>query len=212
MRYAIVAGNGTTSRNNIEALIDDYFYIPDKNVMLIVPFTSEPSDGQVFAAQYAHERNVEVIYYVTQSASMRTLPKGTLHESADPYKECFEHLGNESAKVFLLWEDEDPECLELLSHCYTFNVPACDLIHGLLPIEPNEDIHLLKKPVMPAAEELKQVEEDQEFEETDEDDDDDDTAVLTEADTLYEAVELIANIFADAIVAKLSEIIKVREA
>ena len=41
--YVLIAGTGVTSRANLEALVEDYFYAKNKEAVLLLAFDKTPS-------------------------------------------------------------------------------------------------------------------------------------------------------------------------
>lgn len=186
MRYAIIAGNGITSRNNVEALVEDFLYIPDKNVTLLFPYNTRLSDGQAYASQFVSEAGFPVLTFSAKSHS-------------NPFEAAFEEVGSAEAKVLLLWDDDDEECLNVLKIAKDKGIKSYDLCQGLIAIEPSESIDSYVAPVVPPQESRVVVDE-----ETVESDSDDDELEQTDADIIYDAIALIADMFAEALAEKIA--------
>lgn len=191
----VIAGNGTTSRANLEALLEDHFYAKGADGVVFIIEEGKLSQGKVFAEQFSKDKNKSVVYIKLLSDSLQQLdPKNT--------------------SCFILWSDEDAECQNTLAICTEIGIPCYDLTEGLLPIKPSKNIVVSTSPVIPTAEETtpKVVEtpyvepvdedvdeEDEDDEEADEDYDEDNAA------NLYFGIEAIAKIFAKAVVEELEK-------
>lgn len=199
--YVVVAGNGTTSRANLEALLEDHFYAKGAEGTVHIVNDGKLSQGKVFAGQFAKDKNKTVI---TPSMS-----------------EAFGLADSKNTACFILWSDEDKECQDALAIATGLGIPCYDLTEGLLPITPSKGVKVSVDPVIPTAEEvtLKVAEtpyvepEDEDIDEEDEDDEDaDDEYDEDEAGNLYFGIEAIAKIFAKAIVEEIEKAKKGPEA
>lgn len=197
--YVVVAGNGTTSRANLEALLEDHFYAKGADGVVHIVEDGKMSQGKIFSAQFAKDKNKPVFQSSLSEA----------FSSADP----------KATSCFILWSDEDPECQNTLALATDLGVPCFDLTEGLLPIKASNNVKAVVEPVIPTAEETtpKVVEtpyvepEDEEIEDEDEEDEDDEYDE-DEAGNLYFGIEAIAKIFAKAIVEELEKAKKGPEA
>lgn len=190
----VIAGNGTTTRANVEALIDDYFYA-NKELKVYIAVNSAISEGQIWAAQYAVDNEISVTAYMTQGAKMTGLPlEATRQNDDDPVrKACQEHT---DIIGFLLWDDEDVESLNALGVLDEYGIQALDLTNGLAVIASANPIKQVKTPEIPQEEQVVEPEpepapEEEEYE-----------------DPLYEAIRTIAGIFAEELANKLAEVLR----
>lgn len=190
--YVVVAGNGTTSRANLEALLEDHFYAKGADGVVHIVEDGKMSQGKIFSAQFAKDKNKPVFQSSLSEAFSNADPKNT--------------------SCFILWSDEDSECQNTLALATSLGVPCFDLTEGLLPIQASEGVKAVVEPVIPAAEETtsKVVEEpyvEPEDEDVEEDEDEDDEEGYDEDDAgnLYFGIEAIAKIFAKAIVEELEK-------
>lgn len=103
----VVVGNGKTSRENIEALIDDYLYANPK-VRIVLYSADKLSDGQIWLKQYLEYKGT------SHEVALRSMPKV-----------------EGSTAMFLLWAEDDVESNNLLSVANEYNWPAFDLTNGL---------------------------------------------------------------------------------
>jgi hypothetical protein len=199
--YVVIAGNGITSRANLEALMEDHFYAKGADGVVHIVEFGKMSQAKIFAAQFSKDKNKPVFQSPISEALGKTDPKNT--------------------SCFILWSDEDPECQNALALATQLGIPCFDLTEGLLPIKASDGVKSVVEPVIPTAEEEtpKVVEEpyvepeDEDIDEEDEDEDDEDETYDEEhAANLYFGIEAIANIFAKAIVEELERVRKASEA
>lgn len=205
--YLLVAGNGATSRANIEALLEDHYYANGDNGVVVMPIVGNPTTSQVFVAQYTKEKNKEVVYVATEESNLTNLPTGSMVIDPQPIQKSVEIIVGEKASGFLLWSDEDDICLNTLAECKKANIKCFDLTDGLLPVEPSENIKAVTPTEFPKQEVVSKEEEEEEDgeeeeESGDEEDDDeeyeDDEEEAESLENLYAGVEEIARIFARA--------------
>lgn len=133
--FAIVAGNGETSRANVEALLEDYIYLHKKDeVVFIIAYNRKASQGQIFAAQLAQDKGFEVLAVCKEEASLEGLPKASVFHSETPYELAADW---ENAVVFVLPNEEDQEnTTNILKTFSAAKIPMFDLTEGLYPIKP----------------------------------------------------------------------------
>ena len=204
--YVLVAGNGATSRANIEALMEDHYYANGAEGIVVMPIFGNPTPSQVFVAQYAKEKNKEVVYVASEGANLTNLPAGSMVNDPDPINKSVEIIVGEKSTAFLLWSDEDNVSLDSLVACKKADIKCFDLTDGLVPINPSADIKkaevvdfpekervTVKETEEDAAEEEEGSEEEDDEEYEDEDEEDDEGL-----ENLYAGVEEIARIFARA--------------
>lgn len=205
MKNIIIIGSGETTRANVEALLDDYVYAhKDLSVSILVNGV-KPSEGQVWAAQYAADQDREVIIYHDNAYTAG--PFFAMGLASVFTENFFEELNPDSdTEAFFLWNDDDPVCLNALSKLSTKNVLCKDLTNGLCEIKANDNIQEIESPTIPVQEQI--IEDNSAVvEETFEDypimeiDDEEEEY----EDPLYEGIRIIAEIFADAMVKRLRE-------
>ena len=105
----------------------------------------------------------------------------------------------ENSAMFILWDDDDPESLSSLAIAKENDIPAFDLTDGLNALVPQASIKAVKAPAIPEQEQMTE-------EEVEADEDDEDPEEFE--DPLYEAVRIIADIFAEAIGKELKRALK----
>jgi hypothetical protein len=207
--YVIVAGNGVTTRANLEALMEDHFYANGEHGVVVLPYKDKPSQGQIFAAQLAKDKNKDIIIY-TKSGNFNGIPTSTIVEgdAATANKDFI----SEKTVAFLLWDDEDSESANLLTDLQ--GIQCFDLTDGLNKIGPSEGARIVE-PVVPSQEQVgpkkeKPIEEEEEEEDEDEEtefSDSDEEEDLDEEimENLYYGIQAIAQIFAQALVEAMAD-------
>lgn len=127
--YVFIAGTGVTSRANLEALVEDYFYSKGKEAVLLLAFDKTPSQGQIFAAQYAKDKGKDVVIFCQENANVASFPNASFTNSKTPVLDALNNFSE--ATVMLLWDDSDPNCLAALEFCNINNVKPYNLCEGL---------------------------------------------------------------------------------
>lgn len=135
MRYVLVAGEGETSRENVEAILEDYFYAhKGEDLVMVVPFYKSPSRGQVYAMQMAKENKAEIIVYAPQSARLENTEKASLEVTDTPISSAVDLVKGLATSAYILWSDEGSEALQTLEACRAESVAAYDLTAGGIPL------------------------------------------------------------------------------
>lgn len=158
--YVLIAGTGVTSRANLEALVEDYFYAKNKEAVLLLAFDKTPSQGQIFAAQYAKDKGKSVVIFCQEGANAASFPTATFTNSKSPVLDALK--GFSEATVMLLWDDSDANCLAALEFCNTNNIKPLNLCEGLTLIsnkvyEVLEPVEYTEAKVEPAQLKLSEV-------------------------------------------------------
>jgi len=186
--YVLVAGKGATSRQNVEALMEDHYYAKGE---------------QVFVAQFAKDKNKEIVLVAKPEADLGSMPAASVVHDDEPIKKSVEIVAGADASAFLLWDDGDEASLAVLASCKKANIPCYDLINGLSEITPSETLQEPEATLFPKAEMVTESEEtDEEEEEVDEEEDDDEEYDDEEEEDsedledIYAGVEAIARVFA----------------
>lgn len=143
----IIAGTGETSRANVEALIDDYIYSHGQGVTFAIVYDKKPSQGQVFAAQFAKIKNKDIIVFCNDGATFDGIPSSpvVLNEPLPKWA---------NSVAFVLIDDEDSEQYILLSQFHKSKVDMYDLTEGLIPIKYDAKFKKPQEPVIPEAEQI----------------------------------------------------------
>jgi hypothetical protein len=143
--YVLVTGNGTTSRANLEALLEDYLFKKDTEVILALSYSGLPSQGQIFAAQFAKDKGKEVLVFAPNDSSLKDLPGSSFTTSKTPINEATVFIKG-SGMAFILWNPSDSDCTQTLEQCIAMKIPAHDLTTGLVSLS-------LKDTVAPVTQE-----------------------------------------------------------
>lgn len=205
--YVIVAGNGITTRANLEALMEDHFYANGEHGVVVLPYKDKPSQGQIFAAQLAKDKNKDIIVY-TKSGNFDGLPASTMVDGdTTAVKKDFV---KEKTVAFLLWDDEDSESANLLADLQ--GIQCFDLTDGLNKIGPSEGARIVE-PVIPDQEKVSPKKEKPDVEEEEEEEGEEESEFSDEEEdlddevmeNLYYGVQAIAQIFAQALVDAMAD-------
>ena len=200
-----VIGNGKTSRANVDTLLNDTIESFDETHLALI-YDNTPSEGVTWSKQYAESKNILYKEYSALDFSGLTL------DSKD-----------REIKLFILWDDEDFECVEAIRCSQENSFAAFDLTNGLVSIKSiTKDIKPRTAPaVMPEVEtkvntnikdegksasnfvKITVHEDDEEYEEDDEEDEG--TDEYESSDIIFEAIEEIAKIFAVAVASAIKE-------
>jgi len=136
MYYVLVAGSGETSRANIEALMEDYYYANGDGGALVLAYTDTPTKSQIYAAQYAVDCKKDVLIFCREDSKTSGIPNASVTFADFPYVAATEFLQNNGAIAQLLWNPEPrPEDVEVLAQCVSHGIAAYDLCNGLIPLE-----------------------------------------------------------------------------
>jgi len=125
--YVLIVGTGVTSRANIEALVEDYFYAKGKESYLVLAFDKVPSQGQVFAAQYAKDKGKEIVVLCKEGANVASIPSASVSFTKYPITEAVDMVET----VMLLWDESDTHCMDAFEHCEAVGKKALNLCEGL---------------------------------------------------------------------------------
>lgn len=203
-KYSVlVAGSGETSRANVEALMEDHYHANGDNGLVVIAFDKRPSSGQIWAAQVASSKNLDVLIISPPDCSFDGVPRSSYIESLTPYKTAVDSLVN--GEAFILWSDDDPASMEVLAECKAAGIPAGDLCNGLVEIIPASDLEVEGPTEFPKLEELvtsptvfSEPEEAEDEEELEDDEEEED-------DPVYGALLILADYIADAVVERLKD-------
>lgn len=198
-----VIGNGKTSRANVEALLNDTIESFDETYIALI-YDKTPSEGVVWAKQYSDSKSITYKEYSDLDFSNFVIDNK-----------------DRETKFFILWDDEDFECVEAIRCSQENSFAAFDLTNGLVSIKSiTKDIKPRTAPaVMPEVETKVNINiKDEgksasnfvkitvhEDDEEDYDEEDDDEEEYESSDIILEAVEEIAKIFAVAIASAIKE-------
>ena len=208
--YVLVAGKGTTSRQNVEALMEDHYYAKGADGTVVIPIDKQATQSQIFVAQFAKEKNKEIVLVAKENVDVGSMPPSSLVIDNDPVKKAVEIVAGSDVKAFLLWDDGDETSLAALSSCKTAGIPCYDLTNGLLTITPSESLKEPEATLFPEAELVSESEEDDgeeeeevgEEEDDDEEEYDDEDEEAEDFEDIYAGVEALARVFARAFIAE----------
>jgi hypothetical protein len=216
--YVIIAGKGTTSRPNVEALIEDYVYANGSDVVFLLAYDKAPSQGQTFIAQWAKDKSKEIMVFANEGAKYDGISSASMTETDTPLETACKSLKKSDKVVaFLLWDDEDAESSVNLSYvCNKYAVKCYDLTDGL-----NDVTTTKAKPITASYEDMPESEtktapepeEDDEDEEEDDEDEDglDDDEPETEEelmDDIYFGIQSLVKAISKAVVAEIQNAAK----
>lgn len=192
----MIAGSGKTTRANVEALMEDHYYV-NKNAVLVLLYDKTPSEAQVWAAQHAHDHKIQVVGVSPNwQIAPEGFPSGTTIVDASQYRQ-------DMTALFILWNDEDPLTQALVANAKDKDIPVFDLTNGLHRVDISKSVKAPSAPKIPeeelVSEEVEGVLEDEEELEEESDEDD---------DPIYAAIYAIADIFAEAIAKRIVEHLK----
>jgi uncharacterized membrane protein len=144
-KFVVVAGNGETTRVNVEALLEDYFRGKGKDVVLVLPFNDRPSQGQVWAHQVSSELEIPTTVICPENSVVMSLGSSSVYNSPDPIQATLELTSNEEAVALLLWNESDSftssaaaAFKEALVPCYDLCIGLFEVSVGNTVIEPQE--------------------------------------------------------------------------
>ena len=139
----MVAGAGSTSRANVEALIDDYVYANGQDVTFLLPYETSPAPGQVFISQWAKDKSKDVVIFSNEGAKHDGISSASMIETDNPLEEACKFAGKVKTAGFVLWNKDEPNN-ELLDTMLQHNITPYDLSEGLNKISPTPE-HVVTK-------------------------------------------------------------------
>jgi hypothetical protein len=203
--YVLVAGKGTTSRQNVEALMEDHYYAKGDGGTVVIPIEKQATQSQVFVAQFAKDKNKDIVLVANPEADLANMPAASVVHDEAPFKKSVEIVAGADATAFILWDDGDDSLLSVLSSCKTAKIPCYDLTNGLAEITPSDNIQEPEQLKFPEAEMVKESEdsnaEEEDVEEGDEEEEyEDDEEEAEDLEDIYAGVEAIARVFARVLI------------
>ena len=204
--YVLVAGKGATSRQNVEALMEDHYYAKGDGGTVIIPIEKQATQSQVFVAQFAKEKNKDIVLVAKEDADLANMPPSSVVHDSDPVKKSVEIVAGADAVAFLLWDDGDDSSLSALASCKSAGIKCYDLINGLSEITPSASIQEPEQTLFPEAEMVQESEDTDEEEEEDveesedEEEYEDDEEEAEDIEDIYAGVEALARVFARAFI------------
>jgi len=185
----VVIGNGKSTRANVEALISDVADSSDE-VTIATVYGSKQSEGQVWAEQWAQDKEIPVLQYPDNN-----------------YDSLFAETAMNEIQFFMLWDDEDSECQLAASKAQEFAVRMYDLTEGLTLIG-MPSMAIIPKPAQAPAHDI--VEEApalitvEEVLAAQEDPEDESDLVINLDETIQEVLNELADLLAEKIVAEVT--------
>jgi len=128
--YVLVAGSGETTRPNIEALMEDFYYAKGDGGTLVIAYDNQPSKSQSFAAQYAKEIGKDIMVFCHDDASTIGIPGASQSPSTNPVEDAIKFMAGQDSVAYLLWNEDN----YILSSCINNSIPAFNLCDGLVPL------------------------------------------------------------------------------
>lgn len=196
--YVIVAGDGETSRANVEALIEDYVYGHGQDVIFVFPYEKRPSQGQIFAAQLAKDKSKDILLFCREDANYEGIPSSSVSHSERPFDAACAKLKDTNIVAFVLVNDEDHGTNNLLGIFTEYEVPCFDLTEGLIPIKFNPS-SIEEVPAIPEEEVLPEPEVEEDDWEDDEEDLEDEELV----EDVYLGIQSLAKLIAREVAVEL---------
>lgn len=210
-KQIVVLGSGDTSRANVDALLDDYFFNKKDKYVVVLAFNKQASQGQVFAAQFAKDNNKDLVVFANEGFISAGLPQASVTHSATPVKDAVNSAKGTDAEVFMLWSDEDMETANIISLVSEAGLPAYDLTDGLTKIQASANIQVVEDPVMPEIEATTAKKEHPSLFEELEDEEEDDESEYEEVDVddevfaLAESLSMFAKVIAKEVAKELKK-------
>jgi hypothetical protein len=137
--YVIVTGTGSTSRANVEALIDDYVYANGQDVTFILVYETQPAPGQVFISQWAKDKNKDILVFANEGAKFDGIYSASVIETNTPLLDACKFAGKVKTAGFVLWDKENPDN-DLLSTLLNYGITPADLSEGLNTLAPKGEV------------------------------------------------------------------------
>lgn len=209
--FVIVAGGGETSRANLEALMEDHYYANGAEGVLVLPIINAPTQAQVFAAQYAKDKNKDIVIFSNVPSEFPGIPPATVYQTDDPISDSAKTFAGEKVDAFILWSDEDDLSRTLLAKYSSAEIKCYDLTDGLTLISAVKNLTPAKETEfptqeldLPKASPEEEDEEDEDYEDEDEDDEEYEES-SEEEDALYFGVQSFIKLLAKAIAEEMKK-------
>jgi hypothetical protein len=135
MYYVLVAGTGETSRANIEALMEDYYYANGDDGVLVLSYKDAPSKSQIYAAQYAVDCKKDIMVFCREDAKTSGIPRASITFADFPIVAATDYIKDQDGIAQILWNEEDTnEDIEIVQQCTDKKIRAYNLCDGLVPL------------------------------------------------------------------------------
>lgn len=139
-KFVVVAGNGETTRVNVEALLEDYYRGKGKDVVLVLPFNDRPSQGQIWAHQVSSELDIPTTVICPENSVVMSLGSSSIHNAIDPIKATLEMTQGEDAVALLLWNEADSFTVSAAAAFKEAQVGCYDLCVGLFEVSAGKPV------------------------------------------------------------------------
>lgn len=154
-KFVVVTGNGETTRVNVEALLEDYYRGKGKDVVLVLPFSDRPSQGQIWAHQVSSELDIPTTAICPENSVVMSLGSSSIHNATDPIKATLEMTKGEDAVALLLWTESDSFTVSAAAAFKEAQVACYDLCVGLFEVSAGKTV---SEPQEVVTEEISNVE------------------------------------------------------
>lgn len=155
MYYVLIAGNGETSRANVEALMDDFYYSKGKTEgTIVIAYEKSPTRPQMFAAQFAKDKERDIVVFAYEDAQTIGIPGAKFNPTGFPIRDAVEFITGQDSVIFSIHLDGDIDSNLLIKGASEKQLPIFNLRDGLLPLN---DVAVEPVPVQEKKEEVKQV-------------------------------------------------------
>jgi hypothetical protein len=135
MYYVLVAGTGETSRANIEALMEDYYYANGDGGVLVLAYKDAPSKSQTYAAQYAVDCKKDILVFCREEAKTVGIPNASVTFADFPIIAATDFIKDQQGIAQILWNAEDTaEDTDIVQECANKGILAYNLCDGLVPL------------------------------------------------------------------------------
>jgi acetylornithine/succinyldiaminopimelate/putrescine aminotransferase len=132
-KYSIVvAGDGITSRANVEALVEDYVYANGNDVFFILTYVKTPSSAQKFVAQWAKDKSKDIIIQCNADASFEGMPGASVVTTENPFKQISQK--HKTVAFVLPNYDKAEETASIVKEFKSQGVECYDLTQGLISL------------------------------------------------------------------------------
>jgi hypothetical protein len=139
MYYVLVAGTGETSRANIEALMEDYYYANGDGGVLVLAYKDAPSKSQTYAAQYAVDCKKDIVVFCREDAKTVGIPNASVTFVDFPIIAATDFIKDQQGIAQILWNAEDTaEDTDIVQECASRGISAYNLCDGLVPLSVTE--------------------------------------------------------------------------
>lgn len=154
--YIVIAGSGKSSRNNTEALLEDYLQA-NPDCTLVVPACDNGfSLTQIHAAQFFMFKEKSVLAVLREDGEevIESSEVVEVDTEEEVLPKALSYLKKQKDGLFIAWNDDDPLSANTLLAATTSGIKAYDLTNGLMEITPSKDIASFDEPNIPEEEKI----------------------------------------------------------